>query len=141
MRNDFYPERAFQRAFTLTKDDFSCKGTVTCSAYDDLTVAFSYPEGLSYFNVRVSAEQMSAEVGDMSDALLLEELPEDSPIKLMVNAIRTFVFTNVGFTRCEDGAYACAAELAGLRVDGFFTADGALRSVACEENGLYIEFD
>ena len=138
-RDDFLPDRDFTRSFTLTKGDFTCGGTVVCRAYNDIRVEFSYPEGLSYFNVRVTAEDLQAQVGDVSDALLLEELPEDSALKLFVNALRTFVFTSVDYTE-KDGEVTCTATLAQLTLQGTFSPEGELRRIACEENGLTVEF-
>ena len=138
LRNDFCPDRDFSRTFTLTKGDFSCGGTVTCRAYNDIRVEFSYPEGLSYFNVRVTEENLRAQVGDVSDALLLEELPEDSALKLFVNALRTFVFTTADFTK-KDGVETCGTTLAGLTLTGTFSPEGALLRIDCAENGLSVE--
>ncbi len=138
-KNDFYPLREFTRDFTLTKGEFTCGGTVTCRAYDDIRVEFAYPEGLSYFNVSVTPEAMRAQIGDVSDALLLEELPANAALRLFIEALRTFVYTNVGFAQA-DGARTCEAVLAGLTVRGAFSPDGVILRIDCDGNGLQAEF-
>ena len=137
----FCPIRDFRRAFVLTKGEFICGGTAACRSYDDVSLSFDYPEGLSYFNVSVGEGGMAAGVAGNTDTLFLEELPEDSALKLFVGALRRFVFTNVEFTRTAEGGYVCEETFAELSVRGVFSPEGEILRLECPGNGLLITFE
>lgn len=137
----FSPVRDYVCGFTLTKGDFVCGGTVTCLSYDDVRLTFAYPEGLSCFNVRAGESGGVTETAGDTDTLFWEELPEDSALKLFLNALRRFTFTNVPFTRTAEGAYACGDAFADLTVRGLFSPTGDILKLECPENGLLIEFE
>ena len=134
------PVRELILDFTLQKGDFTCGGTLTAHTADDMRVEFSYPKGLSYFNVAVTPEGVNAEVSENEDAALLEALPEDAPLKLLIAAVRTFVYEPREFERTADGRFTAEALLAGRRVEAVFTADGLPSEFRCEETELTVTF-
>ena len=136
----FAPVREFSLGFTLQKGAFCCGGTVTARGADDLRVEFGYPEGLSYFNVAVTPEGLRAGVAETEDAALLEALPEDAPLKLLIAALKTFVYYPQAFAPDREGRLTAEAVLAEKRVCAVFAQNGLPMEFRCEETGLTVTF-
>ena len=137
---DFSPAASYRLRFEMTKGDFVCGGTAACADRDNIRLDFEYPEGLSYFNVALRPDGLTARIGDTEDAILPEALPAASPLRLLLDALRAFTYAPQAFTKNENGDFVCAGTFGDAETRGVFSPEGLPRAIECDAMGLSVAF-
>ncbi len=110
------------------------RGALTCRSYEEIEVDFTDPPGLSVFSVRTAGEGYAVRVGDVEDDVAKDFWPEGAPLRLLIETVRTAVFTNHGAFAPEGDGGGCSAALTvcGAPVTASFDRDGLLTEIRTE---------
>ncbi len=106
-------------------------GVMTCGSYESLALSFTDPPAFSYVSVRTEGTGYAMDVAGSGDAVAGNALPDQAPLRLLFDGIKTAVFTNHGaFIRDrENGVYTAALTVNGSPVSVAFDEEGCLRSL------------
>jgi len=135
----FEPERFVDAGFTLNTGDYEIRGNVKALSYEDITFTFTYPEGLSYLTLKVTSEGYFTDVGGAKDEMLPDELPDNAPIKLFAQSIKTFLFEQNEYVKDDDGSVFTERLIFGETVKAVFDESGYIREISGENTVITFE--
>lgn len=137
---DFFPERAFSIHMKATKNDKSFEADIICRTYEEIEIAFTYPNELSGFNVKTVSGGYTVNVFGVPDEISEDEIKDNSLLNILVQTIRISVFTNHGMFRETEDGYTASLAVDGTPVSVEFTSEGYLRSLTVNSLGFSAEF-
>ena len=135
----FAPQRSFTTDFTLFHGDYAIEGSVTCNSYEDIRLAFTHPQPLSYLTLQIGTETWLADIAGATDALEARDLPAAAPVRILAETLRKTVFEQQTFVRDAEG-FTTETEIGGNPVTARFAPDGKIRAIRCEPLGVRIDF-
>ena len=108
--------------------------TLTSRSYEEIGLDFTDPPGLSVFSVRTEGEGYAVRVGDCEDSVAKDFWPEGAPLRLLIETVRTAVFTNHGAFEKDASTegYTAALTVCGAPVTATFDRDGLLTEIRSE---------
>lgn len=136
----FEPLREGRRAFSLKTAHFSCEGTVEITGCGLCAVRFSSPESLTFVAMEENQNDLTVKIGEHTDTLDLTALPDNALVKLLFRSLQTFLYHKLAFEKGETDTVAAAAEVLGYQMTGTYSADGALKTLRCDEMKLTVTF-
>lgn len=137
----FEPERNFTRTFYLDSEGVIIEGEIKVYSDRDMRISYSAPDGLRFFSCAFDGEGIKTEVDSHEDYISFDALPDNSPVKLLFLSLAKFIFTNVEFTKDEDGNFVAEEKILGSVTRGVFSPDGSVSEIRNEEYSLYINFN
>ena len=135
----FAPQRSFTLDFTLYHGDHTIEGSVICNAYEDIRLAFTHPQALSYLTLQIGTETWLADIAGATDTVEARDLPAAAPVRVLAETLRKTVFEQQTFVREAEG-FATETEIGGSPVTARFAPDGKISSIHCEPLGVRIDF-
>ena len=131
---DFLPLQAFSLSMTVRIHEKDFRGALTCRSYEEIEVDFTDPPGLSVFSVRTEGEGYAVRIGEYEDDVAKDFWPAGAPLRLLIETVRTAVFTNHGAFAPdgETGGYSAPLTVCGAPVTAFFDRDGMLTEIRSE---------
>ena len=128
---DFAPQRAFALPMTAQINGNDYAAVLTCDPGGSLLLNFTGPPELSCFSVRTADGGYVMDAGGLEDRMEASELYGDAPLRLLLDTVKTAVFTNHGaFVRDrENGVYTADLTVNGADVRVVFDAEGYLLSL------------
>ncbi|MBQ7637297.1 MAG: hypothetical protein IJS90_00160 [Clostridia bacterium] len=135
----FEPERYIDAAFTIDADGFEISGNVKVNSYEDITFTFTSPEGLTHMTLKVTKDSYLADIGGVRDELSPGMLPDNAPIKLFAESLKTFLFENNEFEKTGKEEYCVSSEILGETVTAAFDAEGLLKTIRGENTSITIK--
>ncbi len=118
-------------AMTASVGEKEYEGSLICRSYEELALSFTSPPSLAPFSVRTEGNGYAVDVGGVKDTAGAETWPPDAPIRLLMESVRTAVFTNHGawvYDKASD-CFAAALTVNGVPVTVTCGKDGTLRSL------------
>lgn len=137
----FAPERTFRRTFSLDSEGVIIEGEIQVYSDRDMRIRYASPNGLRFFSCAFDGEGIKTEVDSHEDYIYIDELPDNSPIKLLFFALRTFLFTNIEFTKDESGNFIAEEAILGSGTRAVFAPDRYISEIINEEYSLSIIFN
>ena len=135
----FEPLKSFSADITGTHGEFAFAGTLTVNSEQDITLCFSAPEGIAGFKLTLGDGGFYADVLGVEDFTPLEELPDDSLVKLLLCAVRQAVFYQRDFVSQTNKEKIASFTQCGKQMSANYDADGTLTRLACKEATLTCE--
>lgn len=128
---DFSCRQAFTLAMTAEIGGKPSEGVLTCRSYEELEISFTSPPSLAPFSVRTEGENFAVDVGGVTDTVGAGTWPPDAPLRVLLDAARTAVFTNHG---------AWVYDKANDRFTAALTVNGTPVTVTCGRDGYLQSF-
>ncbi len=129
-RKEFSPMQFFSIHMTADKEGKTFEADIICSSYEDIKIAFTYPEELSGFSVETSGDSYNINAFGVPDKLKTDEIKDSSLLNVLVKSIKLAVFTNHGtFTEGENG------------IEASVTADSVNVKLVFDEEGYIAALD
>ncbi len=137
---DFMPRDFFNLSMKGKKDGKIFEADVICSSYEDIEIAFTYPEELSGFSVKTEGDGYNINAFGVPDERKSDEIKDTSLLNVIVRSIRLAVFTkHRTITKTENGFEAdVTADTVNVKLD--FSEDGYITYLSAPEAGFSAEF-
>lgn len=137
---EFAPRQFFNIHMTADKKGTVFEADVICSSYEDIKIAFTYPEELSGFSVETKGDSYSINAFGVPDELKSNDIKDTSLLNVLIRSIKLAVFTNHGtFTETENGVKA-EINAESVNVDIVFDKEGYITSLNAPDIGFSAEF-
>ncbi len=108
------------------KGDKSFGADIVCNGYNDIKIMFTYPEELSGFTITAREDGFSVNAFGIIDEIAEEELNKASLLHVLVDTIRTTVFTNHGKFESSSECQKADLIIGNTPVSVTFSEDGYL---------------
>ena len=138
--SSFTPAQTASLGFTLRTGEAAIEGTLQCNSFEDIRLRFTSPAALTYCTAVFSGETLQMDIAGVADTVETAELPTFAPALLLCETLRRALYERQDFTREADGNYLAVLPYGGRAVRCRFTPAGAILQIACEAEGITIDF-
>lgn len=140
LTREFSPRQFFNIHMTADKEGTVFEADIICSSYENIKIAFTYPEELSGFSVETKGDSYSINAFGVPDEMKSNDIRDTSLLNVLVRSIKLAVFTNHGtFTQTENGMEAFVTAES-VNVKFVFDKEGYISSLSAPDIGFSAEF-
>lgn len=141
--SSFEPQKSFSVHMSADKNGVTFKADVTCASYEDIRLSFTSPEALNGFTVKASQGAYSIDAYGIDDCIGYNEINEQSFLNVLVNGLKTAVYTNEGpFKKNRaEGTYTSSFIVQDVPVSVVFDREGYPVRLTAPDIGLSVLFE
>lgn len=138
---EFTPQLSFSLHMTAKKNNREFGADIKCTDYNSISLSFTSPEELNGFSVTSSENGFSVNVFGIPDEISDYEINPESLLNVLINTIRTAVFSQHGAFIINDDSAVTELSVDGVPVRVSFSSDGYIREIFAESIDFYAQFE